>query len=581
MVWDAARGFTIAWGALLIIQGILPAATVYLSRGLVNALAGRELHTTVTLAAAIGSVLLLTELLRGAIGWIRTVQSELVQDHIYSLIHEKSVAVDLAFYDLPEYYDHLHRARGDASYRPVELLENMGSVLANGITLAAMVGILAPYGLWLPLALLAGTLPALYVVVRYTQIRHAFRQRTTADERRTWYYDWLLTGQESAAELRLFDLGRAFRIAFQELRAGLRGQRMRMAREQALAQLIAAAAALVVAGGAMVWIGLRALRGQATLGDLALFYQAFSQGQGLMRTLLEGIGQIYTNSLFLGDLFKFLALEPSVADPVHPVRLPFFIRKGIRFDNVSFQYPGSSRFALSDFNLHLPAGRITAIVGANGAGKSTLIKLICRFYDPVEGSVSLDGIDLREVKVEELRKAVTVLFQDPVHYNSTVAENIALAQRASLEEIHEAAAAAGAVAPIMGLKQGYDTLLGKWFENGEEMSVGEWQRIALARAFLRKSPVLLLDEPTSAMDSWAEADWVERLRENARGRTVMMITHRFTTAMWADNIHVMMDGRIVESGTHAQLIEMNGLYSESWEKQVPGFRLRVEDARGR
>jgi len=579
-VWGAARGWTIAWGALLVIQGLLPAATVCLSRGLVNALAGRELHSTVRLAGAIGSVLLLTELLRGAIGWVRTVQSELVEDHIYSLIHEKSAAVDLAFYDLPEYYDHLHRARGEASYRPVELVENMGSVLQNGITLAAMVGILAPYGLWLPLALLTGTLPALYVVIRYTQIRHEFRQRTTADERRTWYYDSLLTGQESAAELRLFDLGRSFCNAFRALRAGLRGERLSMAREQALAQLTAAAAALAVAGGAMAWIGLRALRGQATLGDLALFYQAFSQGQGLMRTLLEGVGQIYSNCLFLGDLFEFLALQPRVADPVCPVRLPFFMRQGIAFDHVSFRYPESDRFALRDFNLHLPAGRITAIVGANGAGKSTLIKLVCRFYDPVEGRVMLDGIDLREVRLEELRRAVTVLFQQPVHYSFTVAENIALAQGASMEEIHEAAEAAGAVAPIMGLKQGYRTLLGKWFENGEEMSVGEWQRIALARAFLRKAPVLLLDEPTSAMDSWAEADWVERLRENVRGRTVMMITHRFTTARWADSIHVMMDGRIVESGTHAELIEMNGLYSEAWERQVPGCGFRVEDARG-
>jgi ATP-binding cassette subfamily B protein len=368
--------------------------------------------------------------------------------------------------------------------------------------------------------------------------------------------------------VRLFGLGNHFKNLYQALRLKLRGERLRLARNQSLAELGAGMSGLAITGGSLLWMASRVMAGALTLGDLALFYQAFNKGQGLMRSLLRDVGHIYSNSLFLGNLFEFLSLKPKVVDPVQPVHFPSCVRQGIAFENVSFQYPGSERFALQDFSLHLPAGRITAIVGANGAGKSTLIKLICRFYDPVNGRVCLDGIDLRKVPLDELRRAVTVLFQQPVHYNCTAAENIALTGKASAEEIHEAAVAAGAVAPIMGLKQGYDTMLGKWFENGEELSVGEWQRIALARAFLRRSPILLLDEPTSAMDSWAEADWIERLRENTRGRTVLLITHRFTTAMWADNIHVMMDGKIVESGTHRELIEMNGLYAGSWEKQV-------------
>jgi ATP-binding cassette subfamily B protein len=262
-----------------------------------------------------------------------------------------------------------------------------------------------------------------------------------------------------------------------------------------------------------------------------------------------------------------LSLKPKVVDPAIPVHLPSSPRNSISFENVSFQYPGSKRYALQNFNLQLQAGRITAIVGANGAGKSTLVKLLCRFYDPLEGSVCIDGIDLRTVPIAELRRAVTVLFQQPVHYNATVSENIALGdigRSPSSDEIQQAATAAGAITPISGLSKGYDTQLGKWFLDGEELSVGEWQRIALARAFLRKSPLLLLDEPTSAMDSWAEADWIERLRENTRGRTVLIITHRFTTAMWADVIHVMDGGKVVESGTHDELIAKRGLYAESW-----------------
>ena len=401
------------------------------------------------LAAAMAAILLLGELLRGAIGWIRTVQSELVQDHINSLIHRKSVEVDLAFYDLPEYFDHLHRARGEAGYRPIALLESIGSMLQNGITLAAMLVILAPYGLWLPIALLAGTMPALYVVVRYTLLQHAWRLRTTADERRTWYYDWLVTARECAAELRLFDLGGRFRGAYQALRSRLRGERLSMARGQALAQLAAGAAALAVAGAAMAWIGWRALQGQATLGDLALFYQAFSQGQGLMRSLLENAGQIYSNSLFLGDLFQFLALQPGIKDPDKPALLPDANRGplGIDFRDVTFHYPGSRRLVLDRVSLSIPAGKIVAVVGTNGAGKSTLVKLLCRFYDPQSGRIELDGIDLRALAAEDLRRHITALFQPAVPYNATAAENIALGDHASAPDaarLQEAAQSSGA-----------------------------------------------------------------------------------------------------------------------------------------
>jgi ATP-binding cassette subfamily B protein len=527
--------------------------------------------------ALIAGVLLLSELLSGAANWIRGIQAELLKDHISSLIHAKSVEADLAFYESAEFYDRLHRARDEASSRPLTLLESTGSAIQNGITLAAMAAVLLPFGIWIPAALCLSTLPALYVVVRFTLKQHKLWEDNTPGERRSWYYDWILTSGETAAEVRLFGLGNYFKDLYQALRRSLRGERLRLAKNQSLAELGAGAAGLAITGGSLLWMASKVMAGALTLGDLALFYQAFNKGQGLMRSLLQNVGHIYSNSLFLGNLFEFLSLQPKVVDPVHPVHFPSCIRNGIAFENVSFQYPGSERFALRNFNLSLPAGRITAIVGANGAGKSTLIKLICRFYDPVNGKVCLDGIDLRQVPLEELRRAVTVLFQEPVHYNCTAAENIALTGNASVEEIHEAAVAAGAVAPIMGLKQGYDTLLGKWFQNGEELSVGEWQRIALARAFLRKSPILLLDEPTSAMDSWAEADWIERLRENTRGRTVLIITHRFTTAMWADNINVMMEGRIIEAGSHSELIARNGLYAESWGKQVEkiGCRLQV------
>jgi ATP-binding cassette subfamily B protein len=580
LVWSAARGWTLAWLGLLLTQGLLPVATVYLTRALVDALAAVigaggtwiSLRPLVVLASLLAGTILLIDLLRGITNWVRTAQAELLTDHVTGLIHRQSLAADLAFYEWPEYYDHLHRARGEAGYRPVALLESMGSLLQNGITLLAMAAVLIPYGRWLPLVLLASTLPALYVVLHFTLRQHQWRLRTTPDERRTWYYYWVLTAGETAAEVRLFGLGDHFQSLYRVLRARLRRGRLRMARQEMLAELGASAVALLATGGAMAWMIWQALNGRATLGDLALFYQAFHQGQRLMQTLLQNVGQLYANSLFLGNLFEFLALEPKVVDRPHPRPVPQPLGDGISFERVAFRYPGSERRALEDFDLFIPAGQLVALVGPNGAGKSTLVKLLCRFYDPETGRIMVDGIDLRELSLEDLRTRITVLFQMPVHYNATVGENIALGDltRGLRAEIENAARSAGAEEIVARLPRGYDQLLGNRFDSGTELSVGEWQRIALARAFLRQAPIIALDEPTSAMDPWAEADWLGRLRTLAAGRTAIFIAHRFTTAMHADIIHVMDGGRIVESGCHQELITSGGRYAQSWAAQSRG-----------
>jgi ATP-binding cassette subfamily B protein len=424
------------------------------------------------------------------------------------------------------------------------------------------------------MVLFISTLPAFFIVLDASVREHKWGRKVTTDERRSWYYDWLLTGGETAAELRLFGLGNHFSRAYQELRKWLRSGRLKIAQSQALGELAAGIAALGITGAAMIWMIRRAFLGLASLGDLALFYQAFNQGQGLMKSLLQNVGKIYSNSLFLGNLFEFLDLKPQIVDPADPLPAPLSLRTGIRFHNLTFRYPHSVKPALKDFNLSIPAGQIVAMVGPNGAGKSTLIKLLCRFYDPEAGKIEFDGIDLREMSIQELRRRITVLFQQPVHYNLTVRENIGLGDLKSasdVDKIKSAAEASGASELISHLPQGYSTMLGNWFTGGRELSVGEWQRIALARAFLRKAPVILLDEPTSSMDSWAETNWLERFRLLAAGRTVVLITHRFTTAMTADLICVMSEGRIVESGSHEELLASGGLYAQSWTKQMEGM----------
>jgi ATP-binding cassette subfamily B protein len=579
LIWSAAPRWTVAWMILLVAQGLLPVSIVYLTRTLVNSLvtamqAGGDwssLRPVLLSAGLMFGILLLTEALRGATRWIRTAQGEQIKDHISTLIHAKAASLDMAFYETPEYYDRLHRARVDALSRPVTLLENSGSLVQNGITLAAMAAVLVAFGPWLPMALVVSTLPALYVVLRYTLLQHERRRRLTPVERRAGYYDWILTSRESAAELRLFGLAAHFQNAYRAVRGTLQQEQVQLAKHQGMAEILASVVASLTTGAAMAWMLWRASHGLVTLGDLAFFYQAFSQGQRLMRTLLDNVGQVYGSGLFLSNLFELLALEPQVVDPPRLSPVPVRLERGIRFWDVTFRYPGSSRTAMMDFNLTVPVGQIVAIVGPNGAGKSTLIKLLCRFYDPTLGRIELDGIDLRELPIEGLRGLITVLFQEPVRYNATVSENIGLGDLAHCggADIESAAKAAGADSIIARLPAGYETALGKWF-GGAELSMGEWQRLALARAFLRQAPIIVLDEPTSAMDSWAEADWMRRFRTLAAGRTAIIVTHRLTTAMQADMIHVMEEGRIVESGSHDALLALGIRYAQSWDAQMIG-----------
>jgi ATP-binding cassette subfamily B protein len=450
------------------------------------------------------------------------------------------------------------------------MLEGAGAVLQNGITVLGIGALLLQYGLWLLLPLLLGALPAFAVVLRASREHHDWWMRRTQDRRRATYFGDLLTGAASAAEVRLFGLGDHFRALYRGIRKVLRTERLRMLRIQSAKRMGAEFVAMGSAAGAVAWMVWRALQGLASLGDIALFYQAFQRGQGLIKALFGNINQLYSNSLFLENLFDFLDVTPQVVSPAAPAALAPRLASGLRFRDVSFRYPASDRLALEHFDLTIPAGRTVAIVGANGAGKSTLVKLLARFYDPESGRVEVDGTDLRTADPAQLHRLMTIMFQSPMMFQGTARENIAMSDLGAdpaSPRVEAAARDAGAHDFIAALASGYDTILGKSFAGGTELSGGEWQRVAMARAYFRRTPIVVLDEPTSQMDSWAEADWFERFRHLTGDVTALIITHRLAIARRADVIHVMEHGRIAESGTHDELLRLGGRYAQSWEAQ--------------
>ena len=588
LIWTASPFYTTSWAVLLIIQGILPGLLVYLTKLLVDSLviavnskgSWEKIRPAVFFIVVTAIVTLLTDVFQSLLEIVRTAQADIIQDYVKNLVHRKSAMMDMAHFESHEYHDRLEQVNSEGVNRPLSLLENIGGLVQNSITLLLVAGLLLQYSIWLPIVLIVSTLPAFIIVLRYDREYNEWWRGTTGERRWIQYFDFILTHSNTVAELRAFNLSPHFQSRYQTLRNRLRTEKLNQMRRLGVAKIFSGIISLTILGAVVGWMGWRTLYGALTLGDLALFYQAVSRSQTLIRTLFGSLGQMIKNSLFLNVLFEFLDLESSVIDPESPVAAPQNLKDGIRIQNVTFRYPGTQRFIFENFSLFIPAGKAIAIVGENGSGKTTLIKLICRFYDPESGSIEFDGIDIRKFTVKELLRLITITYQMPLNYSATVKESIAMGDldsTASAEEIEKAARGAGADDFISRLPEKYDTLLGKIHVKGAELSGGEWQRLALARAYFRQAPIVLLDEPTSFMDSWAESDWFRRLRSLIKNRTAVVITHRFTIAMRADIIFVMEKGQIVETGTHHELLKVNGLYAKSWKEQMQAATETAEE----
>ena len=593
LVWSISPGWTIVNVVLAVVQGLLPLLGIILLGLIVNfvqatataavkqpldaaaeAAAFRHVAFLILLAAVVG---LVTAAARSAAMLVTEAQTQVVTDYVSDLVHSKSIEVDLQYYEDSKYYDLLQRAQQEAPYRPMSIIQDLMQVGQGLVTVATMLLLLLRLSWVVGLIVLLAALPSAIVRLRFAGKLYRWQREATPTDRKSSYLHWLLTDSSHAKEIRLFDLGTYFRDWFRVLRKTLRRERLGITARRSLADLVSSAIATLAVFGTFAYIAKKTIYGAMKVGTMVVYYQAFQTSLSALQQVLTGFAALYEDNLFMTYFHEFLVLERTIEEPAHPMPMPKPIIRGIVFDDVSFRYPETERTAIERVSLYVKPGEVVALVGTNGSGKTTLVKLLCRLYNPQSGAVTVDGIDLREFSTTDLRREISVIFQDYAQYQLSVRQNIwigNIAQPSDDAAVIEAARRAGADDVINGLANGYDTPLGKWFADGEELSIGEWQKVALARAFYRDAGILVLDEPTSALDPVAELMVFERIREMARDRAVILISHRFSTVYQADRIYILDKGRVVESGGHAELMELDGVYRRMYEVQARAYQTK-------
>src|SRR5665213_432767 len=602
LVWDASPRTTLGLFAATVVAGVIPAAAAYTSKLLINAVVrGILIHNTnvpnvVTLHdldpnlhggpsfTAVNMIILIAILqlalfaITALLGTIRNITQQLLQNsvamRIQLMVMEKAASLDLSFYEDPASYDLLRRAQTDSINRPVLMISTAFGLVQTLLTFITMIALLLGVSPLLALLALVSPIPAFIADTRYGWRGYNIARWGSRLLRRMTYLVTLVTTDSYAKEVKLFGLGTYFIQRYRLIAdAFYASQRSQVAKRYmtgfAWGNLSTLATTLTY-----LYVALQAIAGRLSLGDLTLYTVAAQSVQGSIQGILSGFSGMYEHNLYLNNLFELMETRSSMPVTATPVKVPQPMAGEIRFDNVTFAYPGAEKNALTELSFTVKPGETLAVVGRNGAGKTTLFKLICRLYDPSEGRILIDGINIRDFEPMDLRAQIGAMFQDYVTYQATASENIGLGNLSDIadrEAIETAGKQAGADELISGLPQGYDTALGKWFDAGVNLSGGEWQKVALARAFMRDAKILLLDEPTSALDAQAEYDLFERLRTLTAGRTAVYISHRFSTVRRADRIVFLEHGRLVEEGTHDELMRLNGRYARLCRMQASAY----------
>jgi len=580
LVWKSAPVWATINVVVSVLRSILPLALVFLIKNLIDSItagtgsgAQHSLTRVIYMIAAVVVVFFLDEISFEFSNFVRKKQSLKLESYMYGLLHDKAVSLDLINFENPAYFDILSRASREATWRPGNILNDLASIFRGVLSLLLMAGLLASLNWWLVLLLIVVNIPGVWLRLYFADVLYNFQRKQTPESRKSAYYNWILTGDRPSRELRLFGLGSYFISLFRESFTKQKEEEINILRKRTMIETISTvfkAAALFVV---LYQVALKTISGTLSLGQMAMFILAFRQGMMYIKETFGSLAALYEDSLFIGDTFEFLDLKENITAR-EPVVKPLQLGTSIEASGLTFSYPGNQNPALSNVSFTIKKGEVIALVGNNGSGKSTLVRLLCRLYDPDGGHILYDGSDIRNMDPLAYRKMFSVVFQDFMLYNLSAGENIRLGNTASdgtSGSIDSAASATGVDKLIKALPKGYDTAIGNLFDDSRELSWGEWQKIAISRALYRDAPVLILDEPSSALDAGTEFEIFSRFREIVKGRTAVLISHRFTNVKLADRIIVLDNGAVAESGTHDELMKKKGLYSIMYLKQSSRF----------
>jgi ATP-binding cassette subfamily B protein len=553
---------------------LLPVAVVWVGKEIVDAVVAADVERALAwVVAELGLVACVAAAQRGA-SMLRSLLGVRLGLSLNLEILRKAQTLELHHFQDPEFYDQLTRARREATHRPLAVAGELLGVLGALVTVLGFVALLLSFSKIAVLLLLAAALPAVLAELRFSRRVFELRNRRAADSRMLGYLEYVLASDEHAKEVMMLDLAPTLLSRYENVSEDIWKEERSLALRRTFWVILLAQIGTVSFYGCYAVIAVQAATGMIGLGDMTMYVLAFRQGQLSVQGILLALGSLYEHDLYMSNLLGFLAIpvepRPRALGPA-PIR----VERGIRFENVGFRYPDQDRFALRNIDLLIPPGQTLALVGHNGAGKSTFIKLLAGLYEPSEGRVLLDGHDLRSFPRDELRRRLSVVFQDFNQYQLSARENVGFGSPAHVHDqarVREAVADGGAAELIDSLPAGLDTQLGRWFHGGVDLSGGQWQRLALARAFMRReSDVLVLDEPTAALDIDAEGEVFERVRELARGRTLVLISHRFANVRMADRVVVLEQSGVIEDGTHDELMAHDGVYAQMFHKQARGY----------
>jgi ATP-binding cassette, subfamily B, bacterial len=583
LVWGAHKGYTLLLGVFSMVLGVVPTATAWITKLLVDAVVAAigARGGNGTTDAVVQLVALQFGILAGSglMSTVRNIVQQLLQEltviRVQMMIMGHANKLDLAFFENPQFYDALQQAQREASYRPLRMVDQTFSLGRNIITFLSMVALIASLGWIVALVALVAPIPSFIANSRYGWQGYIMTRRQSPDRRRMGYYLDLLTKDTYNKEVKLFGLGDHFITRWHEIAARFYRENRSLVTRRYLMGFIWGNLTPVVTTGTYLYVAMRTIAGQLTLGDLTFYTQAVGNVQSSLGGILGGLSDMYENSLYLTNLYNFLDYEPLIRSKPDARKLALPLKEGIEFRHVTFTYPGKTEPALRDVSFVIRPDEAVALVGQNGAGKTTIVKLLTRLYDPDEGQIYLDGIDLRDYDLASVHAAIGVIFQDYVTYYLSARDNIGvgrLEQMEELEMVQSSAAKSGADAVVARLPKGYDTTLGRWFDEGYQLSGGEWQKVALARAFMRDAEILILDEPTASLDARAEYEIFARMKDLTEGKTAIFISHRFSTVRLADRIFVLENGTLTEAGSHEELLSLDGTYAELFNLQAAAYR---------